>query len=72
MRAHRRRFENFMKIKATSHQIHMFLSRNRLTPGINWSGSAKSSMADHYADDDERYGITEAVFIRLLDEFGST
>jgi hypothetical protein len=69
VQAWRARYESFMRLDATAHQIHMFLSSNRLTRGVDWTRSKKTSMAEHYAY--HEYQLTEAVFIKLRDQFGT-
>lgn len=63
-----RRREDFMRIKATGHEIHMWLQKERCTPGIDWSGSSKGSIAESYAIGER--GLDEDVLQRLWDHFG--
>lgn len=70
IRSYQARYERFMRIDAAAHQIHMFLQKERLTPGICWGGSLKSSMADAFAEFDHRFGMDERVIEKLEKHFG--
>ena len=63
-------YNRFMRIKATGHQIHVYCQKHRLTPGIDWSGSSKWSMAERFAVQDRCCPISEAVVKKLEEYFG--
>ena len=73
-RAAVREYRDFMRLKASAHQIHKFMERHRLTPGVDWVGATKAVMAENYATRAEKgmggLSLSAGVFQTLVNRFG--
>jgi len=67
-------YNRFMRVNATGHQIHVFIRRHRLTPGVDWQGSSKGDMAEYFATrgdlGDAGTMITPEIVTKLEEQFG--